>query len=59
MENKLLRAGICVAAGVAVAHAVRPNLAIDAVTLFALIVAVIPWLQPLFKSVELPGGPQN
>lgn len=57
MDNKLFRASISlVALGVAVAHAAWPSLAIDAITLFSLVVAVIPWLQPLFKSVELPGG---
>lgn len=41
---------------VAVLHTVNPDLSIDSVTIFALVVAVLPWLHPLFKSVELPGG---
>ena len=37
-------------------HLLCPNLRIDAVTLILLAAAAIPWLVPLFKSVELPGG---
>ena len=37
-------------------HLVWPNLRVDAVTLILLAAAAIPWLLPLFKSVELPGG---
>jgi hypothetical protein len=33
-----------------------PNLTIDLVTMTLLLIAVLPWLAPLFKSVELPGG---
>jgi len=44
------------AALLAVVHAVRPDLRIDAVTLALLVVAIAPWLAPVFKSVELPGG---
>lgn len=33
-----------------------PNINIDAITLSLLAVAAIPWLVPLFKSGELPGG---
>lgn len=45
-----------IAAGVAGAHLVWPQLTIDGITLLSLVIAVLPWLQPLFKSVELPGG---
>lgn len=38
------------------AHLMWPELAIDAITLTLVGVAVIPWLAPLFKAVELPGG---
>jgi hypothetical protein len=31
-----------------------PDVNIDAVTLGLLGIAVLPWLQPLLKSVELP-----
>jgi len=41
---------------VALAHVVFPSLAIDAIALLLIVVAVVPWLAPLFKSLELPGG---
>jgi len=37
-------------------HILLPSLAIDGVTLTLLVVSIIPWLAPLFKSLELPGG---
>lgn len=40
----------------AVVHTVWPDLAIDAITLALLGIAVTPWLAPLFKTIELPGG---
>ena len=45
-----------VAVVVAILHLVFPNLAIDAITLTLVVLAVVPWLAPLFKSLELPGG---
>jgi hypothetical protein len=33
-----------------------PDLKLDAVTLGLLVVAVLPWLSPLIKSAEFPGG---
>jgi hypothetical protein len=39
-----------------IAHLGWPRLMIDGVTLGLLFLAVSPWLAPLFKSVELPGG---
>ena len=41
---------------VALLHVVFPRLAIDAVALVLIVVAVVPWLAPLFKSVQIPGG---
>jgi hypothetical protein len=41
---------------VAVLHLAAPHLSIDGITLVLLLVAAVPWLLPLFKSVELPGG---
>lgn len=41
---------------VVLGHAVYPNAKIDAVTLGAIMIAVLPWLGSIFKSVELPGG---
>jgi len=44
------------ALAVAAAHVIWPGLAIDAITLGLVVVALLPWLAPLVKSVELPGG---
>jgi hypothetical protein len=53
----LMRGGItAVAFGVATAHLIWPDAKIDSISVLLLVVAVLPWLQPLFKSVELPGG---
>jgi hypothetical protein len=45
-----------VALVVAFIHVLWPDLTIDAVTVFLLVVALLPWLFPLLKSLELPGG---
>ena len=45
-----------IAALLGIAHLAFPSLKIDVVFVSFLLVAVIPWLEPLFKSVELPGG---
>lgn len=45
-----------VATATALTHLIFPYLTIDAITVTLLIIAVIPWLEPLLKSVELPGG---
>lgn len=37
-------------------HLFFPNLKIDAIFITLIIIAIIPWLEPLLKSVELPGG---
>ena len=37
-------------------HMIYPNLSIDMITLALVLIAILPWLQPLIKSVELPGG---
>jgi hypothetical protein len=42
-----------VAAGM---HILWPTLKVDAITVSLLVLSVIPWLAPLFKEVELPGG---
>lgn len=55
-QRKTQIAVSAVAAVLAVAHVFFPDLAIDATTLFLLAVAVLPWLLPLFKSMEFPGG---
>ena len=40
----------------AVVHVARPDLALDSVALGFLAIAVLPWLAPLIKAAELPGG---
>ena len=44
------------AVAAAVAHAFFPDVKIDNVTAFLLLIAVAPWLGVFFKSLELPGG---
>src|SRR5688572_10173760 len=44
------------AVALAIGHLIWPAAAIDAITATLLLVAIDPWLQPLFKSLELPGG---
>lgn len=41
---------------IALVHIIWPNLAIDAVALALIVIAILPWLAPLIKSLELPGG---
>lgn len=41
---------------VIIVHLTWPTLAIDGITLALIAIAIVPWLTPLFKSVELPGG---
>lgn len=45
-----------VAAIAAVVHIIWPSIAIDSTTLVLLVIAAIPWLIPLFKTLEFPGG---
>lgn len=45
-----------VALMVAIIHVAFPDLTIDAITVFLLVVALLPWLIPLIRSLELPGG---
>lgn len=40
----------------AVAHLIFPKISIDIITVVLIALAIIPWLETLFKSVELPGG---
>jgi hypothetical protein len=40
----------------ALSHIIWPLLAIDAITLALIVIAILPWLAPLIKSLELPGG---
>lgn len=45
-----------VALSIAIIHLTYPALKIDSITLALLLVAAIPWLAQLFKSLEFPGG---
>jgi basic membrane lipoprotein Med (substrate-binding protein (PBP1-ABC) superfamily) len=45
-----------VAIALAVVHIIFPKINIDAITVILVGIAAIPWLEPLFKSVGLPGG---
>jgi hypothetical protein len=56
LQRRVRRIVTLVALALAIAHLLFPDLAIDAITLGLLAVAVIPWLAPLVKSLELPGG---
>ena len=40
----------------ALIHIIFPSITIDSITLGLVVIAVLPWLSPLFKTVELPGG---
>ncbi len=40
----------------AIIHIFFPNLKIDSITLILSVTAILPWLTPLFKSLEFPGG---
>ena len=45
-----------VAAVALIARIVFPTLSIDAASLGLIALAILPWLAPLIKSAELPGG---
>lgn len=51
---KITMSSVC--AAVAATHLLFPNIKIDAVTLGLLALGLLPWFQPLVKSLELPGG---
>lgn len=57
MKRRILAWSVTVIAIVAVCvHLIWPSMAIDAITVTLLLVSVLPWLAPLFKAIELPGG---
>lgn len=57
MKYKLIQWIITlVAIGAVFIHLYLPDIEIDGVTVLLLSIALLPWLAPLFKSVELPGG---
>jgi hypothetical protein len=57
MNNLITRILITLfALGGIIVHGWTPAIVVDAVTLGLVVVAVVPWLAPIVKSVELPGG---
>jgi len=57
MRPVRIQIAITVTAIIAVAaHLLWPTLKIDGITVALVTIAAIPWLAPLFKSLELPGG---
>ncbi|MEW6048007.1 MAG: hypothetical protein AB1609_16285 [Bacillota bacterium] len=44
------------AAILAILHTIWPKLNIDLVTVTLLVLALVPWLAPMIRSIELPGG---
>lgn len=55
-NERLLRIVIsAIAITIAVVHLLWPHLVIDAITLGLLVLALLPWLAPLVKSIELSG----
>jgi len=55
-QRKIQAAITTAAVAMAVAHLFWPAFEIDAIALSLLGVAAIPWLLPLLRSIELPGG---
>lgn len=41
---------------IVIVRIIFPNLTIDAITVLLLVLALLPWLIPLVKSLEFPGG---
>lgn len=57
MNIKRLRQFVTlVALIIALIHLIWPKLAIDSITIVLLLTATIPWLAPIFKSLQFPGG---
>ena len=56
-NRRLLQCGISAGAILfALVHFIWPTLNIDAIIITFLLIAVVPWLSPLFESLEFPGG---
>jgi uncharacterized protein (UPF0335 family) len=55
-ENQVLRIGVSIGAiALAGIHIWKPDLSIDSITVMLSVIAVLPWVQPLIKSIELLG----
>jgi hypothetical protein len=37
-------------------HLIKPDITIDAISISLIVIAILPWLSSLLKSIELPGG---
>ncbi|KUG13794.1 hypothetical protein BEI02_03325 [Elizabethkingia sp. HvH-WGS333] len=56
-SKKTIKIIISITATIFIAcHLIFPNLNIDLITVILFCLILIPWVEPLFKSVELPGG---
>ena len=56
-QKKIIQFSITgTAIALSITHLKYPELKIDSISIFLLIIAILPWLSPLFKSIELPGG---
>lgn len=58
-SSRPLTVSILISAGalaIALLHVLLPTVEIDAITIALLILALLPWIGPIFKSIELPGG---
>lgn len=56
-QRKVIQFSITgVAIVLAIVHLKFPDLKIDLITILLLVISILPWLSPLFKSIELPGG---
>jgi len=54
MKTKIAISTVCVILGAA--HLIWPDVKVDMATLVLLVVAILPWLAAVIRSVELPGG---
>jgi len=58
-DKKILYASVTItlaAVSLAIVHLFVPGFNVDAITIALLVLAAAPWLAPLFKTIELPGG---
>jgi hypothetical protein len=54
--NKFAKIISGVAILLAILHILSPTLGIDAILISLLVIAVLPWIIPFLKTLELPGG---
>lgn len=57
MKTRFVQFSITIGAlSIGLVHLIWPSLKIDAVTIILFFIALVPWLAPFLKSIELPGG---